>query len=71
MDGGDGLAASIAVASRRLEGPGDEASIARVGRLTVAPVLASVFEAQKESRLRRCLSECYIGREKLVSKAVC
>ena len=39
----------------------------RVGRVTVAPVLAAVFEAQNESRLHRCLSECYIyGGEKLV-----
>ena len=39
--------------------------------MTVAPALAAVFEAQKESRLCRYLSECYIGREKLVRKAVC
>ena len=39
--------------------------------MTVVPVLAAVFEAQNESRLCRWLGECYIGREKLVSMAVC
>ena len=38
--------------------------------MTVAPVLAAVFKAQNESRLHRCLSECYICGKKLVSKAV-
>ena len=37
--------------------------------MTVAPVLADLFEAQNESRLD--LGECYIGGEKLVSMAVC
>ena len=31
------------------------------------PVLASVFEAQNESRLQRWLGETYIGRENLVT----
>ena len=39
--------------------------------MTVAPVLAAVLEAQNESRFHRCLSKCYIGGEKLVSKAIC
>ena len=38
--------------------------------MTVAPVLAAVFETQNESRLHRCLSECYIDGENLVSKAI-
>ena len=39
--------------------------------MTVAPVLAAaVFEAQNKSRLHRCLSKCYIGGEKLVSKVI-
>ena len=39
--------------------------------MTVAPVLAAVFEAQNENRLCRWLCECYIGGEKLISMAVC
>ena len=39
--------------------------------MTVAPVLAEVFEAQNKSRLCRRLGECYIAGEKLVSMAVC
>ena len=39
--------------------------------MTVAPVLAAVFKAQNKSRLHRCVGECYIGGEKLVSKATC
>ena len=39
--------------------------------MMVAPVLAVVFEVQNESRLHKCLSKCYIGGEKLVSKAIC
>ena len=33
----------------------------------VAPVPATVFEAQNKSRLCRWLGKCYIGREKLVT----
>ena len=34
---------------------------------TATPVLAAVFEAQNESRLRRWLGVCYLGGEKLVT----
>ena len=38
--------------------------------MTVAPVLAAVFEAQNVSRLCRWLGKCCTGREKLVRKAM-
>ena len=37
----------------------------------VAPVLATVFAAQNDSRLRRWLGGCCLGGEKLVSNAIC
>ena len=39
--------------------------------LTALTALTAVFEAQNENRLRRWLGKCYIGGEKLVSKAIC
>ena len=39
--------------------------------MTVVPVLAAVFKAQKENKLCTWLGECYIGEEKLVSRALC